>query len=261
MKAASPPAMINRATILSWFSGKALLEATRALDLLAASEAAGYWLPNSSRFVRSRLTKQAVARKLAGTAPGTPSALYEMRNGNFMHAPKILATKEPADVTRWARDFAPLAELVALLDSRRPKPVIVCKTLSPSVVTHLSGKLGLALTSVEIPPSKGEWRDVTRPIKGDRYGRTETVKIWHVEIIWPAGIRHGRSCFGTSNAGNAQCEACGHAIRDPYNWCPLVAREADGEPTSLWVGKDCARKLLECEVDGGEAIYEGRVTA
>jgi hypothetical protein len=268
---------LNTQAILSWYSGKSLEGAGLALDLLEKSEDAGFWLPGASRKVRSLLSKQNVANKLAKTHASSSSilsyALIEMRFGAFGRATNVLvklaglgATEGPAsvkyDVRRWAETFSPVAELVALLDSRRPKPTIICKTLSPSVVANLAGKLGMSLASVAVPPMKGEWRDVTRPIKGDRYGRNETVKVWHVEILWPEGTRHFRSRFANgSNAGNMQCEACGHAIRDPYNWCPLVATEADGIPSSLWVGHDCARKLLECEVDSGEAIYSGRAVA
>jgi hypothetical protein len=272
---------MNAQAILSWYSGKSLEGASLALDLLEKSEGAGYWLPGASRKVRSLLSKQNIAAMQAKVIKvALPTSLqplmYEMTYGNFQNSLRVLDKIEVAAQSRlsdpeasamrafrgWAKDFAPIAKLVALLDSRRPKPTIVCKTLSPSVVANLSGKLGMSLASIGIPPMKGEWVDVTRPIKGDRYNRTETVKVWHVEIIWPDGTRHLRSRFAHgSNAGNMQCEACGHAIRDPYNWLPLVAREADGIPSSLWVGRDCARKLLECEVDSGEAIYSGRAVA
>ncbi len=269
---------INTKAILSWYTGKSLEGAALALDLLEKSEDAGFWLPGSSRKVTSLLSKQNVANKLAKSHASSSSiltyALIEMQFGAFKRAPDVLVklaggtSGRPADfavladVRRWAETFTPVATLVHLLDSRRPKPTIVCKTLSRSVVSNLYGKLGMSLASLETPPMKGEWVDVTRPIKGDRYGRSETVKVWHVEILWPEGTRHHRSRFANgSAAGNMQCEACGHAIRDPYNWCPLVAREADGIYSSLWCGKDCARKLLECEVDSGEAIYTNREVA
>jgi hypothetical protein len=245
-------------TILAWYSGKSLAGAKIALDLLAKSEAAGYWLPNASRIVKSRLNKQNIAAKCARALPGD---VYEMKHGCFMSAPKLLDNRAAPELLRqWAADFAPVAELVAQLDARRPKPVIVCKTLSPSVVAHLARQLGLNLASVEIPPMKGEWVTVTRPIRGDRYGNTETVQVWSITILWPEGTRHCRSKFSYgSRAGNSQCEACGHAIQDFYNWVPLMAKETDGIASSLWVGRDCARKLLDCQVDNGEAIYHGRV--
>lgn len=161
-----------------------------------------------------------------------------------------------ASVLDWANDWAPIADAVALLDSRRPKPVIVLGTLSRTVVANLSAAVGLDLATVVVPPMHGEWCEVICQRKGARAGEMETVKIWHVEIEWPPGTRQHASKFGTSRAGNPQCEACGHAIRDVFNWCPLLAYTTDGTPCALWTGKDCACKLLGSDVvDSGQAIY------
>jgi hypothetical protein len=39
----------------------------------------------------------------------------------------------------------------------------------------------------------------------------------------------------------------------PHNWVPLVAQMAAG-PASLWVGRDCAKKLFGADASG-EATY------
>lgn len=263
------------AIILRWFSGKGAVAAAHAFALMVESEAAGYWIPGASRRVRAALNKQNVARKRAAAvgirdySHPLHAGLSDMQYGSYGRAAKHMgAVGLPATATAaefaaetmiraWATDWAPIVSRLDALDAYRPKPVIVLGTLSPTVVAHVAGTLGLELASVAVPPMHGEWRWVTRPRKGARNGEVELVKIWHVEIDWPAGTRHCRSKFADgSRAGNSQCEACGHAIRDPYNWCPLMLIESDGVPSSLWVGKDCARKLLGSDVvDSGEAVY------
>lgn len=265
-------------SILSWYTGKSLAGAQEALDLVSASEQQEFWLPGASRRAYSLLGKANVAIKAADPVMRSNTydhpayrAIFAMKFGGVKDAPKLLATTpSPSSVSeadrpltatarRWCEDFAPLARRMAELDARRPKPVIVCGTLSRAVVDNVAAKLGLVLDSIEVPPQTGEWVSEERPVK-DRPGKTEIVKVFRVTIHWPPGTRHRRSKFSYgSRAGNNQCEACGHAIKDPYNWCPLMAREADGSYSSLWVGKDCAKKLLGCKVDSGEAIYTGRV--
>jgi hypothetical protein len=269
----------NMSNIEQWFSGKSLEGAIYALNLLNRSVDEGQWLKGASHKVRAALNKQNVAKKLALALRGNVAdhdlqyALSDMSYGSFDRADHCMAIQDPpagwattfekealALVRRWAADWAPISAQLAMLDARRSRPVVVCKTLSPSVVANLTTQLGLDLTTVFVPPQHGEWREIERPIKGDRYGRTERVQVWHSWIEWPVGTAHNRSRFcDGSQAGNSQCHACGHAIKDPYNWCPLVAVAPQGQLYALWVGKDCARKLLECEVNSGEAVYENRV--
>lgn len=166
--------------------------------------------------------------------------------------------KALATARQWAEDFAPIAELDRLLDSRRAKPEYVCKTLSPTVLANVGKALQIDLTSVAVPPMKGKWIKVNRPIKGQP-GKFEEIQIYHIEILWPEGTKHCTSKFSHgSRAGNSQCEACGHAIRNGYNWVPLLATTPKG-PVSLWVGRDCASKLFGCDVTG-DAEY-ARITA
>lgn len=54
-----------------------------------------------------------------------------------------------------------------------------------------------------------------------------------------------------------ESEELGHAIKDPFNWVPLLAYNHKKTPHALWVGRDCAEKLFGCEVEG-DAIYKER---
>jgi hypothetical protein len=157
---------------------------------------------------------------------------------------QLVALEEAA---RWAADFAPLARLVELLDSRRPRPEIVFKTLSPAVLENVGKVIGMDLSTVRAPKIEYTWVDWVDP-DGVRHG------ICQGKILWPEGTRHGVSRW----SDGSQCHACGHTIRNPTNWFPIVADATGGEaPASLWVGRDCARKLFGCEVTG-DAIYQGR---
>jgi hypothetical protein len=272
--------------IATWFAGKALSVLTDyTLPTLAAAEARGYWDPHESRKVRASLNKQRPAEKFARaneklleSIPDAPrpagsqprwtagpgwSAAHAMRYGAVMSAPEVLASiqglrsrattadqRQALDhVERWARDFAPVADLLSLLDSRRPKPTFVMGSLSPSVVANLGTSLGIAFDTVRVPEMEGRWVDVT--VKG------RAQRAWIVVIKWPANTVHGASRFvHGSRAGNSQCEACGHAIKDPFNWVPLLA-DVTGRPHSLWVGRDCARKLFAVDIKG-DCQYEGR---
>lgn len=197
--------------------------------------------------------------------------VFAMQYGQFMDAPelaRLAPTLEPfctndaeraalATAAQWAVDFTPIAELIALLDATRPKPTVIMGTLSPTVVKNLGDTLGISFASIRMPEMKSEYRWIDVPMKG---GGTKRVRIVWVEILWPEGTRHNCSRFSRgSRAGNNQCEACGHAIKDPWNWLPLLADGPQG-PMSLWVGRDCARKLFGVKIDDGVAQYKGRET-
>ena len=80
----------------------------------------------------------------------------------------------------------------------------------------------------------------------------------YMRIVWPDGTKHCANRFakvGRSRSGNAQCHACGHAIKSAYNWVPLTLTHESGELHSFWVGRDCAKKLFGVEMKG-EAVYE-----
>lgn len=242
--------------IEKWYSGKALtVIQTYVLPMLAEAERLGYWPKGASRKVKAALNKQNVAAKWARKQPGarydTPlwEVLHAMSFGSFSHAPRTLfelslksgsgAASIPDTARGWAADFAPVAELVKLLDSRRPVPVVVCKTLSPTVLANVGRGMGVDLTSIEFPVIEYVWVKQIHEKTGAEYEISVPV------IRWPAGTRH---CTSRYSSGH-QCHACGHRIYNPFNWIPLLAQTAAG-PVSLWVGSDCARKLFGCEVSG-----------
>ena len=136
--------------------------------------------------------------------------------------------------------------MLKLLDSRKPIPTLVCKTLSPTVLVNVGKTMGVELDSIAVPEIVWKW--VKRTGKGGL-----VFEIAVPKIIWPKGTRHNTSRFAKGTAHNVQCHACGHAIKNVYNWVPLLANAAGfitPGPVSLWVGRDCARKLFGCEVTG-----------
>lgn len=268
------------ADILEWFSGKARDTIVNfTIPALIESEQLGYWKKGVPRTVRATLNKQNVAAKWARKVEkefGEVSfGSFHLRHdhplndaqssllfGSFARAPKLLqallatptfseAEKPYAqDAIRWAQAFTPVAHLVELLDSRRPKVVVVMKTLSPTVAKTVSDHIGLDVSTIQYPPSHSEWVEIM--FKGQK------VRVCEIVIDWPEGTLHNTSRFRHS-ANNALCQACGHAIQNPFNWVPILAYNADKVPHSLWVGRDCAGKLFGCEVEG-DAIYKGRVS-
>lgn len=275
--------MIDLDRILPWYSGKAQA-AVRETVIPTLREAAnqGCWPKGSSRKIRALLNKQTPAirwgeqnegalrsiRVPSGRGRSSNDAIdgwylaHAMQFGSFGLAPsnlelaqklrphagdEQLAVLETA--ARWAADFAPVAELVALLDSARPRPVVVMKTLSPTVLANVGKAMGVALDSIVSPPIEYEWVEIE--IAG------KTHRMMQGKILWPDGTRHCLSRW----SGSDTCHACGHVIRDRTNWVPLVADAAHPEhgqtKASLWVGRDCARKLFGCEVTG-DAIYPER---
>lgn len=264
---------------LEWFSGKALdTLVTFTLPALIEAEQLGHWPKGVARTVRATLNKQNVAAKWARKVEkkfgensfGSFHLRYDhplhdaqasLLFGAFERAPKLLQALLAApplregekpyaeDAIRWARAFTPVAHLVQLLDERRPKAVVVMKALSPTVAKTLGDRLDLDVSTIQSPPRHGEWVEFI--FKGQK------VHVYEIVIDWPVGTLHNQSRFSHS-LHNEQCQACGHAIQNPFNWVPLLAYNAKKVPHSLWVGRDCAKKLFDCEVVG-DAIYQGRL--
>jgi len=148
-------------------------------------------------------------------------------------------------------------DLIKLLDERRPKQVVVMKTLSPTVMKNVSDHIGINLTTIQQPEMVGEWVEHTTTING----KTKTQRVWRVRVIWPEGTLFNKSRFFHSGE-NWQCQACGHAIRNPFNWIPILAygrgtataAYTKDMPFALLVGRDCAEKLFGCEVEGDMLI-------
>lgn len=282
--------------IEKWYTGKALATIqTYVLPTLEEARALGYWPKGAARKVTAVLNKQTIAARFAKenerdwnisrhiedpegllcdvtNMRGKRSYESTLRGQHLVHAMMFgLVSQAPfcleqavalspycrndiehaalATAHGWAADFAPVAELIALLDSRRPIPTLVCKTLSPTVLANVGKSMGVALDSIEVPEIVWQWVKVM--IKG------REVEMPEPEILWPEGTRHNVSRFAQGTAHNFQCHACGHAIKNAFNWVPLVAKTANG-PVSLWVGRDCAKKLFNCEVDGDALWAEAK---
>jgi hypothetical protein len=190
---------------------------------------------------------EAESSLLFGAFERAPRLLHALRTTlKFSDAEKPYAQ----DALRWAEAFTPVAELVALLDTRRPRSVVVMKTLSPTVAKTLSAHIGINVSTIQSPPMHGEWIEFIY--------KDEKCSVYEIIIDWPEGTQHNKSRFFHSG-NHKQCQACGHAIQDLFNWVPILAYGNNDKltPYSLWVGRDCAGKLFGCEVEG-DAIYKGR---
>jgi hypothetical protein len=267
--------------IKKWYRGKALeVIQAFAIPTLLQAAADGYWPKCASRKVKAALSKQNVAAKFAKTNRDALEALadhensweaahrgweiaHSMQFGSLRGAATVATTviglrpvipALPADeatalsglldtAATWAADFAPVAALVTALDATRPKPIIVLGTLSRTVADNVGAAMGVAFDTLEVPPT--EWSWVDEEVNGT------TVRVPVGRILWPEGTRHFVSRYAR---GNDQCQACGHGIRNPWNWVPLVAQTATS-PASLWVGRDCAKRLFNAEVTG-DGRYE-----
>ena len=244
------------------------------------------WLPGISRSARAALRDMPVARKFAkandrdvnlrvhGDGVGLLCDVRDVRGerwfesrlrgqylvramqfGEFSRAPALaqlavdLAPHARDDAERaalararqWAVDFTSLAHLFAHLDATRPRPNYEFGEISAVVRSNVQDAIGLRFETVWVPEIR--WSKVQVEVKG------RPSWTWVGEVFWPEGTRHGASRFSVSAAGASQCRACGHAIRDGGNWCPLVL-DGPGGPASLWVGRDCARHLFGCRVMG-----------
>lgn len=253
---------MNRTKILKFYRGQARDRASAALDVLARAIEAGEWPKGASRSVKAALRK--TGKREVAFAVSTAEVMklrhadhIAIRHGTFERATaqalEEAATHRPIisgtdAVLEWIEAFRPVAEAVAALDAARPKPVYVFEQISAAVHANVAAAMGLRFTTAEQPPV--EWHQVEIE-KLDFMRRSIRVKVWVPEIKWPEGTRHSASKFAMgSAAGNSQCEACGHAIKNAHNWVPLLLRSTDGAPYSLWVGKNCAKNIFGCKVDG-----------
>jgi hypothetical protein len=274
--------------------GKALERVRQILPAIAEAELVGAWPPKLSRTARAVLSKQPVAEAFARanerdrTYVGTRASdvglledvndvrgamsheaklrgwklVFAMMFGRFWEAPQLVTLAEALvphvrnaaervaleRARQWAIDFTPLAHLVTQLDATRPKPNYEFGEISAAVRANVQDAMGLLFETVRVPEIR--WSKVQIEVKG------QLVWTWVGQVLWPEGTRHGASKFSVSAAGADQCQACGHAIRDNGNWCPLVL-DGPGGPASLWVGRDCARHLFGCRV-GGEGSFRSR---
>lgn len=267
----SPIVDAARENVLRWYTGKGREKAAAALDLLAASEDAGAWIPGASRKVWSVLQKANRAINTGRAFRNTLDTIgtYEtpanqrgheisfvLQFGHFWGrktdidfaairaACRDIPTAHAVDVCEeFITEFATITALMKRLDATRPKPVITYLGASPTV-TNLLKSLGLdgtVATTVRIAPYHFEKLEIE--VKGVR------TWTWIIVMDWPANTVHGASRYN-HNGAHAQCEACGHAIKVVDNWVPLLIDNAAGVPLSLFVGRDCAKTLFGIKVTG-----------
>ncbi len=276
--------MIDLDTITCWYSGKALNKIEDfVIPTLRTAEAQGFWPKGVSRSVRAGLNKMTAAKKLVrewqerGLVSGINSSrhlrgegwslCFAMEYGRLQDVPQLLRTIREKDLPRLARSreehtallkaiewvvtFNKIAALLDLLDSRRPPRTLVLGTLSPLVAGHLGEHLGLKLGTTRFPKTKAKWVEFIDSKTQKKY------EMCVIEILWPKGTVHGSSKY-QGTVDNSQCEACGHAIKSPYNWVPILIDNKAGIPHSFWTGRDCAEKLFGVRVEG-EGMYEERM--
>lgn len=275
---------MNKTAILGWFTGKALEGAKAALEMLEASLAQGSWVKGASRKVPAALNKPTVAQKLARAHEkeleriGVPddASEYDQRYRDVAHhgwsvahcmtfgsftniqsvdfealrknaKPALLPVVAKAE--QYARDFAPVAAAIKKLDATKPVPVFTTMNASPTVSAELQRQ---GAEKVEVCPMKFEEHSRLNP----KTGKIEYFSV--VLLLWPEGTQHGTSRYANGTAHNDQCHACGHAIRNAFNWVPLVLTTKDGAKKSLWVGRDCAETLFGVKMDGDLELAPGQ---
>jgi hypothetical protein len=135
--------------------------------------------------------------------------------------------------------FLELWAAMDALDRSCPKPVFTVLGVSPTITGSMQD---LGAVKIEICPI--EYKRVEYVVAGKKNWR------WVGRLLWPAGTMHGKSRYGCSHTGNRQCEACGHAIKNPFNWVPLIVWHKDGTPQALWTGRDCAESIFGIKMTG-----------
>lgn len=291
---ATPAATTDLRSILSWYTGRARARVERVLPAIAESERAGGWLPRTSSMARAALRDATVAKKFA-RANDRPmeewrhravgllvdvadqrgerrreakdhgfELVHAMLQGRFEEAPKLARLADRlrthvqsldenvalATAARWAADFTPAARLFLRLDAGRPRPSYVIGEVSEAIRANAEVALGTSVQAVRPP-------DVTWKLTARLGPDGHVVQTWVGTVAWPTGCRHGAGQFGVGERSLRRCQACGRAVRDARSWVPLVLDGLDG-PTSLWVGRDCARRLFDCRVTGDVAFDRSR---
>ncbi len=264
-----------RCRVLRWFKGKACENAAAALDLLALSEAEGNWIPGASRRVRACLGKANVAINIGRQHDRALSAIGDYKDDNSVRGHNVAmvlrfssfgdrgidwegvkAKTEDSQLRAvidrahdFVNDFATINALLHELDSVRPKPVFTSIGASRLVSSTLVS-MGLASPEANVRVCPVEWERV-QLFKED--GVTPKGWTWKAKLLWPEGTRHNRSRYAMGTSTHDQCHACGHAIKNPYNWVPLLIDNVNGQgttPYSLWVGRDCAKTIFGVKMTG-----------
>lgn len=270
----------DRDTLLGWFTGASLAKAKSALDSIEASLKQGEWLPKASRAAKASLSKSPKAKKLArevdhvldlmrkeeesstkeastalreqidlthelymvlqydpGRAPRVQARILEVSMSTLHSRLRVLV------VYAWpfVRAMAQVQRAIEFLDSVRPLPVVTNLGVSPTV-TATCEMLKVRSSTLRMPELVHEM--VERTVDG------KVQRVYVTRIVWPQGTRFGMSPYYVSDSGNRQCQACGHAIKNPFNWLPVLADTHDGVPVGFWVGRDCAKNLFGLAIKG-----------
>lgn len=273
---------INTDAVLAWFTGKGRANAERALAILIAAVLRGFWNPGESRSTRAILNKANVAvlfvrknmkafeafgcDKEARYSSGEPLAkngfnlemamLYgsygylasvdfaAMAAGARNDLERIIASKGRA----FAEAFGPVGTAMTQLDALRPPPVFtvvgISRTLTATVASLGLPTDGAALARDAVTVCPMEWYKV----EGENFFRSR--------LVWPKGTIHNATVHAGARGDSAHCHACGHAIRNAFNWVPLVVR-SQGKVYGLWTGMDCAKSLFGIKMTGEARYSEG----
>lgn len=185
------------------------------------------------------------------------SAHHNMYFGNFQAMQKInfdLLRKFATDASRqsllveaqqYTQDFASIADAVQRLDMTRPKPVFTSLGVSGTITdTFTDTRLDLDLTKVYYPEMVMKQVEVTNSKTGEKELK------WVCEIIWPEGTVFNSSRFVGTEKNYSKCHSCGHAIKNGFNWVPVLINNKAGVPHCFWVGRDCARTIFGIDVTG-----------
>jgi hypothetical protein len=264
-----------RCRVLRWFKGKACENAAAALDLLALSEAEGNWIPGASRRVRACLGKANVAVNIGRAHEKQLDAIGDYnvpRDERGFEVSMILRfsqhfpghacnfdgvkarttdTQLHAVIDRareFVSDFATINALLRDLNNTRPRPTFTSIGASRLVSSTLA-HLGLASPDANARVCPRRWERVEKKNTEGKVVGWSFVAV----LEWPEGTRHSRSRYATGTSTHDQCHACGHAIKNPFNWVPLVLDNVNGQgttPYSLWVGRDCAKTIFGIKMTG-----------
>lgn len=177
-----------------------------------------------------------------------------LKNGNWVPGASrrirsVLNSAKAASKMRAAylTASANLEAIFTKWDATRPAPTFTTEGASPTVTATLKD-----LDAVRVAVCEMEFKEVEYL---DKNGQKAFMTI--AKLLWPVGIKHGTSRY-SETCNNSQCQACGHAIKNAFNWIPLVLTCSNGDTKSLWVGRDCAKTLFgidmvgELEIEGGK---------
>lgn len=270
----------SRQNCLQWFSGKALENARKALDLLAECEAAGYWLPGTKRKIDACLPKTNLTANLATKHEHSLVNLGSFNNPepergwrvfwilkygawrytSHINWPSLRSkTSDPILLSlldtalHYVSDFVPLTALALELDAVSPKPQVTTIGASPTVTKTLA-EIGLHVKLDTIRPCPVTWRKIASSTTEDGQPRYSWIGI----LEWPENTVHDRSSHADPTGHHLHCHACGHSIKNHFNWVPILVDQADGTPLSLWVGRDCAQTLFGVRVSNDFILEDSR---